>query len=241
MEPIKTKGIVIRTTEVGDYNKMLTVLSPDMGKISVWAKGVKSPKNPMSAGANLLCYSEMILTHKGDAYTLTGCNILESFYGLRDDIAKLAACIYMADVAASVCDEGIQAHESVRLLLNAIHFIEKGKKSIPEIKAMFELRQMACVGYMPEIEECMACGADGVYFDIEEGGILCSECKTENSVKISKKALEIIRLYFSPELKDAFYANAEDVLPEISKISEKYIEVHTGRHFKTLDYLKSVM
>ena len=58
-EPIKVKGIIIRQTNYSDYDKMLTVLTENMGKITVSAKGVRSMKNKNRAASELLCLTNL--------------------------------------------------------------------------------------------------------------------------------------------------------------------------------------
>ena len=115
MQPIKIRGIVVRSTDVGDYNKMLTVLSGEKGRISIWAKGVKSPKSKMAAACSLLCYSEFVVTARGDNFTLSQATVIESFYHLREDIEKLSCAVYFAELAVSVCQEECGAEDVIRL------------------------------------------------------------------------------------------------------------------------------
>lgn len=80
-QPIKVKGIVIRQVNYGDYDKMLTVLTEPLGKISVSARGVRSIKSKNRAATELLCYSEFVLTGpRGEVYNLSQAECIESFY-----------------------------------------------------------------------------------------------------------------------------------------------------------------
>ena len=65
-----TKGLVIRETAVGEKDKLLTVLTHDLGIITVSAKGIRSVKNPNIASAQLFCYSNFVLYKKGDYFWL---------------------------------------------------------------------------------------------------------------------------------------------------------------------------
>ena len=79
-QPIKVKGLVIRQVNFGDYDKMLTLLTADLGKISVSAKGVRSMKSKNRAASELLCFGEFVLSPpKGDVYSLSSAECIESF------------------------------------------------------------------------------------------------------------------------------------------------------------------
>lgn len=240
MQPIKTTGLVVRATRVGDYNKMMTVISPELGRISVWAKGVRSIKNPLMPLCSPLCYGQMILLPSGEAYTLTGGEVIDSFYHLRDKVEKLACGIYFADLAANFCAEGIGAEGILKLTLNALHYLEKDKKELLELKCMFELRMMHEAGLMPCLDSCVLCGSqERTGFSPISGGAVCSRCG--EGIKISQGALDRAKKYFGESLKSAFETRAGEHLEEILVMAEEYIKFQVGKNIKTLDYLKSVM
>lgn len=243
MQPLKLRGIVVRSTGVGDYNKMLTVLSPEQGKISVWAKGVRSAKSRFAAACSLLCYSEFVVTCRGDAYTLSQATVIESFYHLRDSLQVLSCAIYMADLACDVCKAEAEAAGAVRLLLNSLYFLEKGTKTVPALRAMYEIRLLMEEGFMPALDECVICrsNADLCFLSPEHGGSVCRTCAASDKIRVSEKALCAMRAFLRGDLKEAFTYNCDkETAEEILKINEKFILGHIGMLPKTLDYLKSV-
>ena len=60
MKTIKINGIVISENSLGDSDKMLTILTPNLGKISCIAKGAKRPKSMLMSGSQFLCFGEYI-------------------------------------------------------------------------------------------------------------------------------------------------------------------------------------
>lgn len=64
MSLIKTKGIILLESNMGDYDKMLTMLTPGYGKIGCAAKGARRPKSLLLAGTQFLCFGEYLL-YKG--------------------------------------------------------------------------------------------------------------------------------------------------------------------------------
>ena len=171
MRPIKTMGIVTRSTTVGDYNKMLTVLSADLGRISVWVKGGKSQKHAAHPSVSPLCYSEFVLIPKGDVYTLSSATLSESFYGLRNSVEDLAYAAYFVSFAENLSPQDIEAEEMLRLLLNTLYFLEKGSKGKEDLRLMFELRALCIAGFAPVFDACRSCGnPNALYFDADGGG-----------------------------------------------------------------------
>ncbi|MBQ7717896.1 MAG: DNA repair protein RecO [Clostridia bacterium] len=242
MEPIKTTGIVVHSTTVGDYNKMLTVLSADFGRISVWAKGAKSQKHDAHSSMALLSYSEFVLLPKGDVYTLSSATLKESFYGLRNSLEELAYAMYFASFADTVAPQGMEAGEILRLLLNSLYFLEKNLKEKEDLRLMFELFALTVEGYAPTFDACSECGNEAaLWFDVQSGGVVCDSCRTQSSRKISDAARQLMNFYTSSSLKDALYFKADpDAVREGTKLCEEFIKIHIG-HISALDYLKSVI
>lgn len=239
MEPIKTKGIVIRSAGTGDYNKMLTVLSRDLGRISVWAKGVKSPKHPCAACASLLCYSEFILNKKKDIFTLSAATLEEGFYGIRNSLDKLANAMYFASLAENVCQEG-ESEEIVRLLLNTLYYAEKEKKKLMDLRLMYELKLLTYSGFCPNTCTCSVCGGEALYFEPSLGGVVCESCKMPSSKKISATALSLMNYYITSPLSASLaFSGQIDAVREGLRHTENFILHHIG-HINALDYLKSV-
>lgn len=103
---IRTRGLIIRETDVSDYDKMMTVLTPDYGKISVFGRGIKRYTSPYFHAAQLFCYSDFLLYAKKQYYILNECECVESFFSLRDEIGALSLATYLADIAGDICLEG---------------------------------------------------------------------------------------------------------------------------------------
>ena len=67
---VRTKALIVRTANSGDNDRVLTAVSPELGKISVIAKGVKSLKNKNGAATGGLCYSDFVLKEGRELYSL---------------------------------------------------------------------------------------------------------------------------------------------------------------------------
>ena len=58
---IKTKGIILLESNMGDFDKMVSILTPDIGKIGCAAKGARKPKSPLMAGTQFLSFSDLVV------------------------------------------------------------------------------------------------------------------------------------------------------------------------------------
>ena len=89
MGTIKTNGIIILESNMGDFDKMLTMLTPGQGKISCIAKGARRPKSSLLAGTQFLCFGEYIMYKGAETYSINSCETIEMFYNIRIDLDKL--------------------------------------------------------------------------------------------------------------------------------------------------------
>ncbi len=239
MEPLKTTGIVIRTSRAKNSSLALSVLSPDLGKIGVWARGAQSQKNPMHSGCTLLSYGEFILLPRGEMYTLTSASPIRSFYHLREDVEKLSYAVYFADLAGLMFGEGTESEAAVRLLLNTLHYLEQDLKSPEDLKVLYELRLMSVAGFMPYTESCMSCGRENPsVFSPEAGGLMCTTCSP--SPPLSSAARSLLCGYLSKSLKTALDTDGSAVAEELARPVERFVRHHTELAPKSLEYLHKI-
>ena len=242
MDPIKTTGIVVKARHCKDNDMMLTVISEDMGRISVFAKGIKSLKNKSHASAANLSLSEFILKPKGDIYVLSEASLCESFYGLRNSIETLSEAVYFAALSEAVSAEGMEAKDTLKLLLNSLYFLEHGKKDIFDIRLMFEIKTLKSAGFLPELHRCAVCGdRNPVCFDSAAGEMLCAKCERPMSVKVSRKCANLMAFYsYSPLNKALNFKGERKYAAEGIRLLQRFLAEHTGV-IKERDYLNNII
>lgn len=239
-EPFKIKGIVVNSAQWGDNDKMLTVLTREKGVISVAAKGVKSLKNKNSSAVQPLCYSEFVLSYRGEAYSLSSAEVIEGFYALREDVLLLAYGVYFAQLAAFVVGRNNLAEDEVRLLLNSLYMLCKDKDRMEIIKCAFELKICEYAGFAPYVESC-SCGEEGIYFDVAQGEVVCPLHKTQSSKKISTGARRVFEYVQNADLKETLtFTIDNDLAKEVSLLAEEFLSNQLGRLPKGLDYIKKL-
>ena len=115
MAYIKTRGVVVREVAAGDYDKILTVLSDELGKISVSARGVRRSGNRFSAGTQVLSYCEWVLYQGKNTYILNSCEIIHPFYEIRQDLTLLAYAAHLLEMAQDAILENQPARDPLTL------------------------------------------------------------------------------------------------------------------------------
>lgn len=239
---IKTRALIVRTANSGDNDRILTAISPELGKISIVAKGVKSLKNRNGAATGVLCLSDLVLKENRELYSLSSAECVEGFYRLRENVEALAYAAYFAALLESCTDRNIPAGEELRLLLNTLYVLMNRPEDGMVLKTVYELRLCELLGFAPYISEECQCGAAAAFFDIGEGETCCALHKGPSAVPVSQSEMTVIEYILTSELKEAlFFTTPKPLAHRLSEISEKYMEYHLGRLPRQLDYLKSVI
>lgn len=241
---VNTKGIIIREVAYRENDKILTVLSDSLGKITVKGRGVKKMNNKLFNITNMFVYSDMTLFKSGDRYILDNACLTEQFFELRNDIFKLALANYFAELCSRLTTEGVESGDILSLLLNALYILSKTEKKLFLVKSAFELKAMEYAGYMPDLEGCSCQNGDCFLFDMEKGLLKCQSCAgvlTSKTARLSPSVLSAMRYVTGTDPKKLFSFELPDTdLSLFNKITEAYIKIQLDHEFQTLNYYHSL-
>lgn len=238
------KGLILRETPYKEADVMLSVLTECGGKLSVLARGAKRKSSRMSAAVQLLTYSEFTLYESGGRYTLNEAEPIEMFYGIRDDIVKLALASYFAEVLEQASDQESINPELLRLGLNSLYALSNTKISHEKIKAVFELKVCELSGYAPNVFSCASCGAGEAFkcFDIQNGSVICEKCADRYHRNIDASIVDAMRFVMREDIKRIFSFNiSEKSMKTLARITDEYLRVLFDRNFKTNTFYKGLI
>jgi DNA repair protein RecO (recombination protein O) len=150
---IRCDGIVLAENIYGEFDKMLTVLTAEHGKISVSAKGAKKTNGRFLAVAQQFCYSSMQLYEgKNGIYTLSDARLINSFYDLRKDLDTVFIAGEIVKLALKVSQPEYGDNDLMRLLLNTLYFLSKGEKNRELLSSIFKIRLVSDQGFFDDTE-----------------------------------------------------------------------------------------
>ena len=240
MGMLTTDGMIINEVKYGEGNKILTVLTPEYGKIQVGANGIRSFKSKNSAGCSLFGYSYFVLRERREIYSLSSAESINKFYNIQKDVEKIAIASYFCELLCNVTRQAMPADGILKLALNTMFYLSK-HNNYKHVKPVFELRLMLEAGLAPNVTSCTICQSQDniTRFSTKEGGVLCEICGKADY--ITSCALTAMRYILSSCPKKIFsFAANDDVLFELSHLSEKYILSHLERMPKSLNFLREL-
>lgn len=188
MKNLRTEGLVIRSGNYGEADKLLTIFTLDRGKIPAIARGACKTKSKLAACVQLFTRGEFLLYMGKTLATVTQAEIKHSFYTLREDLFKYSYGQYFCELVGKLLEEKVPCPENYWLLLSAFKALE-GEGDMEVLARSFELKFLTLAGYEPYLEGCLACGGEASSYRLnyKEGGLVCSRCASQegNSLKIS--------------------------------------------------------
>ena len=236
---IKTKGIIISESNMNDFDKMVTILTPN-GKIGCAAKGARRPKSLLMAGTQFLCFGEYLIYQGNSSYSMNSCDIIEIFYNILIDLDKLKYATYITKIINDVTDENQNTYKILQLYLNTLYMISEEEKNIDFVLSVFKLRLACLLGFMPEIKKCKTCKLDENlnYFSLKENGFKCLNCGKidKSAIQISESTKIAIQYIVLSDAKKIFSFNmSKENLKELELISKLYLNNKLEKEYKLED------
>jgi DNA repair protein RecO (recombination protein O) len=192
----RTRGIVLRTHKLGEADRIITLLSPELGVVRAVAKGVRRTSSKL--GATLEPFMEV------DAQIVAGRSLhtiiqaqLRHPYGqaLVADYSAYTAGAAMLETAERLTDADAESiAPQYRLLHGALATLARGGHESGTVLDSYLLRALATAGWAPSFTHCVRCGAVGPHqaINIPLGGVVCHDCRPAGSMSPSPATVSLL-------------------------------------------------
>lgn len=245
MKLLKVKGVVIKEIPYKENDKIITLMTDKLGKISCMAKGAKKTNSALLASCQLLVYSEFVLYKGTSFYHINSAETIDTFYSLRTDYDKLEKAYEITKVLNNLVVENEDTENILSLYLNSLYVISKDMFEFNYVMSIFKLKMLVLLGYSPSIITCSCCNTrmldkenTGYYYSFNTNSILCGECyrklkqekpdKIKNGwyVSLSMSAFYAVTYIIASDTKKVFSFKVDNkALEEIIKFADRlYLE-----------------
>ena len=243
---ITVQGVVLSAMPIGEYDKRLVLLTRERGKIAVFAKGARRPRNPFMAAANPFVFGTFILYEGKTSYNLNQVSVSHQFVELAAKQPGVYYGYYFLELADYFGKEGVDEREMMNLLYVAVKALLNPVIDDRLARCVYELRVMAIQGFCPYMFGCVSCEKEieadqTVYFSQSLHGIVCSQCvgNTADSVRISSAAWYAMKYMIGAPLEKLYgFTVKEEVLIELEQVIHTYMSRNTDKRFKSLEILE---
>ena len=240
----KCEGIVIRTTDYGETNKIVTLYTREWGKVGIMARGAKKPNSRLSSITQLFTHGYFLVQRGSGLGSLQQGEINTSMRSIGEDIFLTAYASYIVELTDKCTEEKKSNPFHFELLYQTLNYMNEGYE--PDILMnIYEMKMLNVMGLYPILNQCSVCGStDGHFsFSIREGGFICHRCldKDPYHFKISPASVNLLRLFYYFDLSRLGTISVKDeTKEELKKVITAYYEEYSGLHLKTKKFLNSM-
>ncbi len=216
--PYPARAIVLRTRNLGEKDRIMTLLSAEAGKFSAVARGARAPKSKLAAVSQPFTLARFLVTRGRSLDIATQAEVERAHTHIAGDLLHTAWAAYLCELCDIVPerqpDEAL--FELLRVALEALD--QAGERDQADAAGLwFEARFLALLGYAPTIGRCVACGekivvppnddSRRIAFSPSLGGTLCAACQSRDPQRLtapaqSLRALHSLSRAASPEAFD---------------------------------------
>ena len=245
---LNTEGLILKEQNIGESDRLVTVLTRQQGLMRAFVRGAKRIKNRNASSTQLLCYSRFSIYQGKEKNVIDEAEPIEVFFELRQDIVKLALSQYFCELTLALAPEDGEAGEFLRLVLNALYLLAHDKRPPTQVKAVLEMRMLSMAGYQPDLLYCQGCGAyeaETMYFLPRHGTLLCHACYTKvrrrEGVTLGRGALTALRHSVYADFKKIFsFTLSAEGMRSLSLAAERYVIERLERSFSTLHFYHQI-
>ncbi len=242
----RTEAVVLRRMDLGEADRLLTLFTPDEGKVKAIAKGVRRPGSRKSGHLEPFTRVRLMLARGRELDIITQAEAVDLHPELQSDLERLGAASYIVELIDRFTVQEIGTSALYDLLIGALAQLAQGAEPAPFCR-YYELRMLDLVGFRPELSRCVGCGVDvqpeSQYFSFSQGGVLCPRCgaRDESRERISLPALKVLRHYQRSRYDVAMAPQvSESVQHELEALMEGYLTYLLERKLKTPEFVRRV-
>ena len=243
-----TDGIVLRTIDYGEADRIVAFLTPDQGIFRGFGRNARKSKKRFGAALQSCAQVRLFWTQSrsGALPNLQEVELVDLRTGLRRDLTAIALASYGCDLTEKLLHEG-QTHPEIYYLLRALldRLAEAGGSA--EARVLFELRLLQLSGYAPHLRHCSECGGglpgEEAGFDARRGGSLCAACMTGSAaLRVYPPVLgTLARCLETPVDLFAGFRFSPRTVTDATAVLADALRQHWGSTPKSLPFLEEVL
>lgn len=238
-------GMVLSAIPIGDYDKRLTILTKEKGKITAFAKGARKPGSAFLACSQPFAFGEFTLYEGRNSYNVMAVDIKNYFEELRKDLEGAYYGFYFCELSDYLTHENEDGSNTLKLLYQSLRALMQQNINNKLVRRIFELRMLLISGVVPQVFSCVKCNKSENlnFFHIENGGAVCSNCHKNmiKSVPVSESTLYAMQYIITSPLEKLYtFKVTNEVMEELKTCIGDYANIYFEKRMKSLDLLEKL-
>lgn len=243
---IKVDAVILRHSDYGEADRLLTLFTREAGKLRAIAKGVRKMKSRKAGHLEPFTQVTLMLAQGHDLWIVTQAEATELFQPLRENLTLIGYAGYVVELLDRFTYEEGQNWQLYQLLVETLGRLASEPDPFVPIH-YYEMRMLDLMGFRPMLFECASCGKaiqpEAQYFSADRGGVLCPDCGLQVNVvrPISMDALRYLRHFQRSSYNDAKRANpGQDTRDEVEAILNYYLTYLLERNLNSPEFIRQV-
>jgi DNA repair protein RecO (recombination protein O) len=240
MPLVETEAIVLRTHRLGEADKIVSLLTRQLGRLRAVARGAMSLRGRFGSALEPSSYIRLWMYDREgrDLQRISSAEVLESFFEMQKDYRIQVAAQYLSEVSERFLPERELNERAFRLLLAVLRAL-KSSGEVNRPLLFFDYWLLKLGGFLPDLVRCARCqrpfASQGGFYDPASGTVLCRDCRPAGgSDAVSTPALALIKEFGSARIEQ--WLTAKKAPPgsrELRRFLEEVIESHLERKLVT--------
>jgi DNA repair protein RecO (recombination protein O) len=240
----RTESIVLRRSDFGEADRLLTLYSREFGKIQAIAKGARKPQTRKSGHVELFMRTNFLIAKGKNIDIVTQAELVEAYAPLREDLVRTTYASYIGELLDRFTAEEDRDLRKYNLLADGLRWLAMSDNLLLAAR-FYELRLLSLAGFQPQLFNCVSCAEpiqeQDQFFSAELGGLLCPNCKQADrrAKAISSSAVKVLR-YLQTHSWDTVNALQlrRELHTELENVMHYYLTYLLERELKSVDFLQ---
>ena len=245
----RTDAIILRRHDFGEADRLLTIYTPEFGKLSAISKGARRPTARQTGHVELFARTTLMLARGRELDIVTQAEVCDSYLPLHADLDRISYANYMVELLDRFTEHGEQNVALYRLLMDSLGWIGEPDCDLRLTARYYELALLRLVGFQPDLFSCVL-GAEPIeatdqFFSAIDGGAVCTEhadgYENPQMIAISLNALKTLRYLQPREFKEIRTLKVRPELHfELENVMQFYVSFLLERRLKSADFIRQL-
>lgn len=240
-------AIVLRRRDMGEADRLLTVLTRDRGKLILLAKGVRRQASRKAGHLEPFVEADLLVARGKGLDIITQADTIKAHRHLREDLWRSGWAYYVAELADAFTQEADPNAPLFDLLADTLDRLETATAELALAVRYYELHVLSLAGYQPQLFRCVQCDTllkpEVNFLSIERGGCLCPQhgAHRPDTIALPVPVLKVLRFLQTRDWEQvATLQLSADTSAQIESILARYTAYHLERTLRSPQFLKGL-